>query len=166
MQDDLSYDAWTTMLGQAGVALGASEAHGLLAGLACAGTLDCGAAIAALGASEDDGELRDALEGVCELLTQALAETGVGLEPLLPDDGLPSVQRSRALTEWCSGFVTGFHWHDRGREASEYPEIAAEALADIGDLAKARGTVGEADLTEIVEYLRVAVQLIYEEVAD
>ncbi len=166
MLDDLSYDTWTAVLEQADVTLGASEAHGVLTGLACAGVQDDASAIAALGANENDAELLDVLERVRRELTDTLAEAELGLEPLLPDEELPAVQRSRALTQWCHGFVSGFYFHDRDREAGDYPEVVAEALADVGDLAEASGTVGDADLAELVEYLRVAVQLIYEEVAN
>ncbi len=166
MLDDLSYDTWTAVLEQAEVTLGASEAHGVLTGLACAGILDDASAIAALGAHENDAELIDALELARRHLADTLAEAELGLEPLLPNEELPAVQRSRALTEWCHGFVTGFYFHDRDKEAGDYPDVVGEALADIGDLAEASGTIGDSDLVEVVEYLRVAVQLIYEEVAN
>lgn len=165
MDDQPSYDTWTVMLEQADVALGASEAHGVVIGLICAGVADDDAAIAALGANETDPDLRDALEAARRRIAEGLAEAGLGLEPLLPDDERPAVQRSRALIEWCRGFVTGFYFHGRDLGASDYPEIVAEALTDIGDLAEASGTVGESDLSELVEYLRVAVQLIYDESA-
>lgn len=166
MLDDLSYDTWTAVLEQADVTLGASEAHGVLTGLACAGILDDASAIAALGANENDAELIDALELARRHLADTLAAAELGLEPLLPNEELPAVQRSRALTEWCRGFVAGFYFHDRDKEADDYPEVVGEALADIGDLAEASGTVSESDLVEIVEFLRVAVQLIYEEAAN
>ncbi len=166
MLDDLSYDTWTAILEQADVTLGASEAHGVLTGLACAGTFDDASALAALGANENDAELIDALELARRHLTDTLAEAELGLEPLLPDEEQPTVQRSRALTEWCHGFVAGFYFHDRDRDVGDYPEVVGEALTDIGDLAEASGTVSESDLEELVEYLRVAVQLIYEEVAN
>ena len=166
MHDDLSYDTWTMMLGQADVALGASEAHGVMVGLICAGRADDDRAIAALGANETDPDLRDGLESARRRIGEALAEGGLGLEPLLPDDERPAVQRSRALIEWCRGFVAGFYFHDRDTKTSDHPEIVAEALNDIGELAEASGTVGESDLSELVEYLRVAVQLIYDETAE
>lgn len=166
MHDERSYDMWTVILEQADVALGASEAHGVVIGLVCAGVADEDAAIAALGANEADPDLRDALETACRRITEDLAETGLGPEPLLPDDERPAVQRSRALVEWCRGFVSGFYFHERDLDARDYPEIVAEALTDIGDVAEASGTVGESDLSELVEYLRVAVQLIYDEIAE
>ena len=166
MQDDLSYDTWTVMLTQADAALGASEAHGVVVGLICAGRVDDDTAIAALGANETDPDLRDGLETARRRIADGLAEGGLGLEPLLPDDERPAVQRSRALIEWCRGFVAGFYFHDRDTKTSDHPEIVAEALNDIGELAEASGTVGESDLSELVEYLRVAVQLIYDETAE
>ena len=108
MQDDLSYDTWAMMLAQADAALAASEAHGVVVGLICAGRVDDDTAIAALGANETDPDLRDGLETARRRIADGLAEGGLGLEPLLPDDERPAVQRSRALIEWCRGFVAGF----------------------------------------------------------
>jgi hypothetical protein len=166
MHDDLSYDTWAMMLEQADATLGASEAHGVVVGLICARVADNDAAIAALGADETDPDLRDGLETTRRRIAEALAEGELGVEPLLPSDERPAVQRSRALIEWCRGFMAGFHFHGRDMEASDHPEILAEALTDIGDLARASGTAGESDLSELVEYLRVAVQLIYDEIAE
>ncbi len=165
MHDDLSYDTWAMMLEQANSALGASEAHGVVVGLVCAGIADDDAAIAALGADETDPDLRDGLETMRRRIGDALVEGELGLEPLLPGDEHPVVQRSRALIEWCRGFMAGFYFHGRDMEATDHPEIVAEALTDIGDLAQASGTAGESDLNELVEYLRVAAQLIYDEIA-
>ena len=166
MHDDLSYDTWAMMLEQASAALGASEAHGVLVGLICAGVSDDDMAIAALGADETDPDLRDGLETMRRRIADALAEGELGVEPLLPSDERPVVQRSRALIEWCRGFMAGFYFHGRDMEASDHLEILAEALTDIGDLAQASGTADESDLSELVEYLRVAVQLIYDEIAE
>ncbi|WP_297361802.1 UPF0149 family protein [Acidiferrobacter sp.] len=166
MHDDFTYDTWTMILEQAYVTLGGSEAHGIVIGLLCAGVADDDMVIAALGADENDTGLRDSLEAARRRITEGSAEVGLSFEPLLPDDERPAVQRSRALSEWCRGFVTGFYFLDRGTTPHERSEIVTEALADINDLAEASGTVGESDLSELVEYLRVAVQLIHDEVVE
>ncbi len=152
------------ILEQAFVTLGGSEAHGVVIGLICAGVADDDMVIAALGADENDTGLRDSLEAARRRITEGSVEVGLSFEPLLPDDEQPAVQRSRALSEWCRGFVTGFYFLHRGTTPHERSEIVTEALADINDLAEASGTVGESDLSELVEYLRVAVQLIHDEV--
>ncbi len=153
------------MLERADIALGVSEAHGVVIGLLCAGATDDNKTVAALGAGESDGDLRDGLEIIRQGVIEDVAEAGLGLGPLLPDDDSSAVIRSRALIDWCRGFVTGFSLYDYDREVRDYPEIVTEALTDIGGIAEASGTAGESDLSELVEYLRVATQLIYDEVA-
>lgn len=165
MTYDLSFQATTQTLESAGIPVGASEAHGVLTGLVCAGITDEDSALAALSDPSETSDLRDYVGAACTQLNHSLRETEFDFEPLLPEDTLPVALRSRALTHWCSGFMTGFYFRNaaRGEEASE---TVGEALTDIADIAQAGGTVSEADLAEIVEYLRVSIQLIYDEIAN
>lgn len=163
MSYDLSYDATTSLLEQAGISFGPSEAHGILAGLACAGLSDDEAALSALGDPGDFPEFLEYIEAARTQIAQSLYDADLSFEPLLPDDDVPPVQRSRALTQWCRGFITGFTFHGNDDSADETAGATEEALADIRDMATAEGTVGEEDLVELVEYLRVSIQLIYEE---
>ncbi|HUW99271.1 MAG TPA: UPF0149 family protein [Acidiferrobacter sp.] len=165
MDYDLSFDATARTLESAGISVNPAEAHGILTGLVCAGNADAEVALSALGDPGDFPELRDYVTATHDQLSRGLGEAGLEFEPLLPDEDLPAAQRSRALTQWCSGFNTGFHFRGTDDTAG-YSETATEALADIAELADASGTVSEPDLIEIIEYLRVAIQLIYEETAD
>lgn len=165
MTYDLSFSATTKTLETAGIAIGASEAHGVMTGLVCADHTDDESAFSALGDPGDFPELSDYVHAIRAHLTEGLSGIELDFAPLLPGSEHASAQQSRALTHWCSGFIAGYYFRrdDRLKEPSE---LVREALDDIAALADASGTVNEADLSEIVEYLRVAVQLIYEETID
>ncbi len=165
MTYDLSFDTTASTLEAAGIALGPSEAHGMMTGLVCAGDADDESAFSVLGDPGDFPELGDYVDAVRTQLTQGLASAELDFTPLLPGDNQSAAQQSRALTRWCNGFIAGYYF--RGDDHLEdRSEAVREALEDITALADASGTVNEADLSEIVEYLRVAVQLIYEETID
>ncbi len=157
---DVTFDSTALALERAAVALSPSEAHGILTGLVCAGIREDAAVLAALGGSDDDSELQEVALATCAELAARLDEGDFTFMPLLPDETVPAVQRSRAVVDWCRGFTSGFA--SPGEPTARTP-LADEALSDIHELAQAGGTVNEDDLTEIVEYLRVGVQLLYDE---
>ena len=82
--------------------------------------------------------------------------------------------RAAALAHWCEGFLHGLVSANHGDALKE--RLAAEPLADIirDMLEITRAAVGDDDdgeseevaYTELVEYLRVAAQLTYEELAE
>jgi hypothetical protein len=92
-------------------------------------------------------------------------------EPLLPPDEAGLAERVEALGAWAQGFLYGFG------AAGPFPRGAlptdvAEVLSDFAEVARA-GAVGsesaeveESALADLVEFLRVGVQLIYDELAD
>ena len=95
-------------------------------------------------------------------------------EPLLPDDNDAADKRTEALAHWCEGYLHGLVSGEHDAALKE--RLAAEPLADIikDMLQITRATVEELDdddsdddaYIEIVEYLRVAAQLVYEELAE
>ena len=87
--------------------------------------------------------------------------------PLLPLDTVPVLERTQAMAQWCHGFGTGFHWNGRV-EPGHLETDAQDAINDIAELAQV-DTVSAASsdddaLIELEEYLKVAVQLIFEAV--
>ena len=76
-------------------------------------------------------------------------------------------ERTYALGDWCRGFTLGIGW-DNTTIVTSFGEDTTEALSDITHIALAEpGTdppeTEERALVELEEYLRVSVQLIYEE---
>ena len=87
--------------------------------------------------------------------------------PLLPDDNAGLGVRSEALADWCSGFLYGIGSAENDVEA-RLSKDALEVLSDFSEVTRlisdAKETeAAEADYSEIVEYMRVGVMLIFEE---
>jgi uncharacterized protein YgfB (UPF0149 family) len=104
-----------------------------------------------------------------------LALQGDAMEfvPLLPDDEAPLAERIAALAQWSQGFLYGFGIGAPAAAPQTYPGEVAEVLKDFSEIARANDTEvsGEDDeeeqaYFELVEYLRAAVQLIYDELTD
>ena len=152
---------------------GAAEAHGVLCGLTCRGV---------------DGEKLRVKAGLLRLSGVADFELIAGLQAmaardlraddfqfnlLLPHDDAGAAPKTAAVADWCGGFAQGF-LHDGEAALATCPAVVREAFDDIMAISCADapppntgdGDGGEAalrQLAEIEEYLRVAVQLIFEE---
>lgn len=167
-----------TALRSCGAGWDAAQAHGLLCGrLAIAGRA---AGADWLAEVMQDFTVNDSNRGECEAMLEALLEASVqqlsgrqsDFHPLLPDDAAPAEQRAQALAHWCEGFLHGL-------VSGPHPErlkarLASEPLSGIikDTLEITRATAGEENeetvesaYAELVEYVRTAAQLAYEELA-
>lgn len=95
-----------------------------------------------------------------------LEDPQFGFQLLLPEDAATAL-RAEAVFSWCRGFLGGF---GLAQGASALSDEGQEALRDIGNLAAARiededDREDAAALTEIEEYLRVAVLLLHADCA-
>jgi uncharacterized protein len=148
----------------------AAEAHGTLSGALCAAGSyrfeDWLAEILpedALG-GDDDG----LLHGLYEATRGALTDTLMQFNLLLPDDEQPLARRTEALTLWCNGFIYGLGMNG-AHDPQQLPGDAGEIVRDLGQIMGAG--VEEADgqeanesaLTELIEFVRVGVQVIFED---
>lgn len=123
----------------------------------------------------------DALRAECEILLdevfqqtwRQLAERQSELELLLPDDGETPASRAQCLAEWCEGFLHGLVSENHNDAVRQ--RLGTEPLSDlIRDMLEiTRATAGDDDeeteesaYVELVEYIRVAAQLAYEELAE
>ncbi len=158
----------------------AGQTHGLLCSrLALAGAEGASRWLAQVLADTDPEntlctECQAMLEALCTSTWQQLSERQSDFMLLLPDDDDSAQVRTEALGQWCEGFLHGLVSEAHGDELRE--RLASDPLSDIiKDLLEiTRATVGkEADeqatdnaFAELVEYLRVAAQLTYEELAE
>jgi uncharacterized protein YgfB (UPF0149 family) len=143
-----------------------AELHGALCGWLAGAGEDTPEWLARIMA--DDSLPQVPRAGVLDAVRQAsvtqLDDRDFGFELLLPGADAPLAERSGALFDWCRGFLGGF-----GLAAGHAPplsEEAGEALADLARLAAATpqddGDDEDEDaLTEIEEFVRVAVLLIH-----
>ncbi len=89
---------------------------------------------------------------------------------LLPSDDKPITRRSCALSKWCAGFLSGFGSAGRFEQADLSKEVS-EAFGDFSSIAALsdevpEGEDNEADLMEIIEFVRISVLLIFTECSE
>ncbi len=179
MTTDIEFDELDDALKRCGASWDAAQAHGLLASrLAVAGTE---AGFDWLQLVLENTDPSNALRAECEtLLSTLFQKTGNALSarlseftPLLPDDAAATEQRAEALGHWCEGYLHGLVSADHGDELRK--RLSAEPIADIikDMLQITRATAeglddeeSEEAYMQLVEYLRVSAQLVFEELAD
>jgi yecA family protein len=180
MTSDIDHDTLNDALRRCGSTWDASQAHGLLSSrLAVAGAVAGPDWLQQVLEGTDES---DALRTECASLLNTLyqdthrrlSERLSEFEPLLPDDSDSASIRAAAVARWCEGFLHGLVSADHGEALRQ--RLASDPLADIirDMLQLTRAAVDEesdeetteAAYAEIVEYVRVAVQLTYEELAD
>ncbi len=160
------------LLERSGAGSGVAEAHGLCCGLLSAGlenAEDCW--IGELFPEPSPGDLLRkeciaAMRSVVEYSVTQLNSSACDFVLFLPSDGAPVGQRSTALGLWCAGFLAGL-----GLGAEKLPALSADAqelLTDFGQISRVdSGQTEDEDneraYTELVEYVRVGVILIFEE---
>jgi len=183
---DASYDALQTALAQSGAVVDAAELHGGICGALCAGgtrgaerwLVECFEAEEVHG----DEDLERSLHALVTTSERMLEDRDLAFTPLLPDDDTPLADQVQAFASWCHGFLSGLGASapDVGQDApaGQPPrpdeETVAEVLRDFAELSRAGLSDDEAEgrnapdfaLAELVEYLRVGVQVVYEELAE
>jgi yecA family protein len=165
------YDTLADALAEAGISASAAEIHGIVCATACTGgTGDRDWRELAFGAelSQVPVALVDLLSTLHRHTEAQLAGTELEFEPLLPPDDVDMGARIEALAEWCRGFLLGIGM-TRGADAPAFSADTRELLDDFADIAKAEPETGddseelERALEELAEYLRVGVELLYDE---
>ena len=167
-----SYNLCSRALARARAELGAAECHGLLCGLLC--SVDEQAPQRwleeVLGSAErvqrDGDECRSELLRVLTDTVRTLCSGQCNFVPLLPDDNTGLGVRSEALADWCSGFLYGIG--SAGDIQARLSKDALEVLSDFSEVTRLscdaeESEASEADYSEIVEYMRIGVMLIFEE---
>lgn len=172
-------DELNAALRDCGSSWSAEQAHGLLCSrLAVVGA---NAGVEWLRQVLEGSDASDGASGECASLLEALfldtqqklTERQSEFMPLLPADDDSAQERAQALAHWCEGFLHGLVSDVRSDRLKKY--LAEEPLCDIiRDLLEmTRAAADDVDdegndsaYAELVEYLRVAVQLTYEELAE
>lgn len=148
----------------------AAEAHGTLAGCLCATVAyrfeDWLSEILPEGKARP--ETVDALRGVFQSTSQALATIEMQFAPLLPDDEEPLDARASALGMWCQGFLYGLG-ASALNDATQLPGEVGEVVRDLNEITKVAVDADESEesnesaYVELVEFVRVGVQMLFEE---
>ena len=111
---------------------------------------------------------------MCAVTWRQLVERQSEFTLLLPDDEDAAELRAASMAQWCEGYLHGLVAEKHSDELKA--KLAEEPLADIiKDMLQFTRAAADDDgdeegmenaYAELVEYLRVAAQLIYEELAD
>lgn len=151
-----------------------SEVHGLIAGWICSGANWQQDSARATLAGWLDASIESADFALLEALhSEALAgleDDDFGFRIKIPDDAAPLNERTRATSQWCSGFLAGFGMTGRYQEQDLNADIS-EVFADLQQISRVVDEVpdddeNEADLIEIGEYVRMSALLIFTECAN
>ncbi|MDB2544156.1 UPF0149 family protein [Woeseiaceae bacterium] len=122
--------------------------------------------------------LREASENMLEDLFKdtwmQLVERQSEFELFLPDDERNINERTEALSQWCDGFLHGIVTGKKPKTLKEYLNNEPINLIIKDFLEITRASVNEetdeeeneSAFNEVMEYIRVSVQLVYEELAD
>ena len=115
----------------------------------------------------------DVQGALAELYTETLSsleDSDFDFTPLLQDDKRPIAQRAQALCDWCQGFLYGLGLVGVNLE-KELTNQGREALKDLTEITRMDVEGAEDNeehedgFTELEEFVKVAVLLVYEELA-
>lgn len=155
----------------AGLDLRASEVHGIACGEVCRELRlgsDGGFAELVGMAEPTSGAQRSVLKAVEDLMDDArrMLDAGAGFSLLLPADEEPIDERTASLADWARGFAVALLRGDR----LSLDDLAGESAEFVRDLIKIsearpgeRSEENERALAELEEYMRVGVQVVFEE---
>jgi uncharacterized protein YgfB (UPF0149 family) len=88
--------------------------------------------------------------------------------PLLPEDESPLDERTAALAQWCVGFLYGLG-SSSIQDLSKLPGEVGEVVRDFDEITRVGIDQGDSDdqnesaYAELVEFVRVGVQIVFEE---
>src|ERR1700691_3174098 len=171
MMSDIRFKDLEDVLAAAGSMADAAEAHGSLCGALCSVApykmqdwineiLPDGASL-----SEESSAM---IERVFSATATSFGEQGMEFEPLLPDDEQPLNGRANALALWCTGFLYGLGTGQISDLEALNGDVG-EIVRDFTEISRASGDAAEQDdsneqaYAELVEFIRVAAQVVFEE---
>lgn len=169
-----TYDQFERVLRDARALPEPAEAHGTLAGALCSssdyGLIEWLHEILPDESPEGEALQSSVLQNVYSSMVRTLVGNDADFEPLLPDDNAPLVERAGALSLWCQGFLYGLGSGPASDPAKVSPE-AGEIIRDLTEItqvgveADEQNEENEAAFAEVVEFVRVGVQLLFVELA-
>ncbi|MBC8946066.1 MULTISPECIES: YecA family protein [Xenorhabdus] len=163
-----NYQSFDEILHQQSVALTAAEMHGLISGLLCGGNHDSSWQTLVHDLANDglafSQILAQSIRELYEVTFESLDDSNFNFNLLLPDDEAGVFACADALAGWVNHFLLGLGVADpKITEKKEIQEVITD-LRNIGMLGYDEGEDQEElsqALEEVLEYVRVAVQLCY-----
>lgn len=158
-------------LDQTALKLHPSQVHGLICGILCGNPNSTSAWEELVTGGEETEKTHEVLQSLYDASAKQLKEFLFEFELILPSDTDALPARAEALTLWCQGVLTGFKLAGVPiieREASE----TTEAINDLIEIAKMNyeeviaTEEDEAAYIELVEYVRMAIIYIYQDLRE
>lgn len=164
-----NYIELSKLLSKTILKLHASQVHGLICGILC-GNPNSTAAWEELvtGGDNKSPKTHEVLQNLYDISAKQLKEFLFEFQLVLPADSEELPTRAEALTVWCQGFLTGLKM-TQVQIVDREPSEMTEAINDIIEIAKMNYEEvvaceeDEAAYTELIEYVRMAVILIYQD---
>ena len=167
------FDHFRDELSRASVDLHPSELHGMLVGYLCAVKDSSGpgqrkSLFEAWIGCQVPTSLVNMLEEAYKQSLDSLGEyADFDFTLMIPGDDEGITERAESVSLWCGGFLSGFGEAGRHLDPGGASDVK-EALQDMGRIAAmseevTEGEENEADLTEIVEFIRISTLLIFAE---
>ena len=170
--EPIQFEELEHMLTSAGALVGAAECHGNLCGILCGGrTPESSRWVEHTLGAQPAGETPECeaeLEQLSHQMRRILDHEELSFEPLLPAGNSRLEHRVEALAQWCQGFLAGLG-EARVSQLEELPDDSREVIRDMVEITRAglevdgHGDEQEAAYAEIVEYVRVGVLLLLED---
>ena len=169
-----TYDEFERVLRDARALPEPAEAHGTLAGALCSsrdyGLIEWLREILPDDSPDDEALQSSVLQNVYDSMVRTLVGNEADFEPLLPDDDAPLAERADALSLWCQGFLYGLGSGAarirrrcpprRARSSATSPRSRTSASMPASRTKRTRVA-----FAEVVEFVRVGVQLLFVELA-
>lgn len=164
----LSYSELEKALNKTALKLHPSQVHGLICGFLCGHPKDTKAWEALVAGNDESEETHIVLQSLYDLSDKQLREFLFEFQLLLPKDSTALPERAEALTLWSQGMLTGLKLAEVPITARQ-PSEMTEAINDLIEVAKMNyedvvaSEEDEAAYTDLVEYVRMIVTFIYQE---
>ena len=163
-----NYETLDTLLQQNSIALTAAEIHGLITGLICGGSRDQGWQTLVHDLANDglafSQVIAQPLRDLYDTTYEALDDSNFTFSMLFPNENASVFDHADALAGWVNHFLLGLGVaQPKLAEKKEVSEVITD-LRNIGMLGYDEDEDQEEleqALEEVVEYVRVAVQLCY-----
>jgi uncharacterized protein YgfB (UPF0149 family) len=169
-----TYDEFEQVLRTARALPEPSEAHGTLAGALCSsrdyGLIEWLREILPDDSPDEAALQSSVLQNVYDAMVRSLGGSDSDFQPLLPDDDSSLTERADALSSWCQGFLYGLGsgtTADPGKVSTEAGEIIRDLteITHVGVDAGDENEENEIAFAEVVEFVRVGVQVLFVELA-
>lgn len=148
-----------------------SQVHGLISGVLSGNPKSTAAWEELVTGGEETAKTHDLLQAMFDASAKQLSEFLFEFQLVMPPDTEPLPSRAEALTLWSQGYLTGLKLAQVqlvGREAGD----VTEAINDLIEIAKMNyedvvaSEEDEAAYIELVEYVRMAAVLIYQDIRE